>query len=90
MIDMINIIDINGNVVKKGDTVAVGESWNKSSCFLKIGVVTNITYHHKKTIATIEVKKDGCHSYGNEDKSPRCFEVFNFEVPRCHDNIVVL
>lgn len=87
---MMEIIDINGKIVKKGDTVAVGYSWSTSSCFLKIGVVTNITYRPKKTIATIEVKKSGCHSYGDEDKSPRYFEVFNFEVPRCHDNIIVL
>ena len=87
---MMEIIDINGKTVKKGDTVAVGDSWSTSSCFLKIGIVTNIAYHPKKTIATIEVKKNGCHSYGDKDKSPRCFEVFNFEVHRCHDNIVVL
>ena len=84
------ITDINGKVVKKGDTVAVGDSCSASSCFLKIGIVTNIEYRPKKTIATIEIKKNGHHSYGNEDKSPRCFQVFNFEVPRCHDNIIVL
>lgn len=90
IINMINIIDINGKVVKKGDTVVFGNSYSATSCFLKIGVVTNIVYHPKKTIATIEVKKDGRNSYGNEDKSPRYFEVFNFKVPRCHDNIIVL
>lgn len=90
IINMINITDINGKVVKTGDTVAVGNSCSTSSCFLKIGVVTNIEYHPKYTIATIEVKKDGRNSYGNEDKSPRCFEVFNFKVPRYHDNIIVL
>lgn len=84
------IKDICGNVVKVGDLVAVSEAWATSSSFLKIGRVEEIKYTPNKTKAVINLIRTGQWNYGKSGKDPRYPKKFVYEIPRVHDNIIIV
>lgn len=84
------IIDFNGKILKVGDKVIMGDDWAKGCDWLKEGTVINIDYKPIKTIATIEITREGLWGYNKNKKAPSYRNTIKYEVPRTHDNIYII
>lgn len=87
---MNDIKDIKGQILKVGDKVIMGGDWARGCVWLKIGIVEKIDYKPVKTIATINIIKNGLWNYGKDDKPYNFEKIVRYEIPRIHDNLYII